>query len=96
MNEEYKYCLIVTSEDERYPKEKGLDFFMNNPWEGLLQHVLYGNNPEDFLKQEDIEGLFYQLYETVNGKRIGAGTICYDFLKENIQEWEKENGDEYL
>lgn len=88
-----KYIMIVTSEDDRYdPLEAGgvsLMFFANAPWEGLFYDVVHGDSAEELMDQGDFEGLFYQLYDTKSGERIGFGTICLDFLKENITEFER-------
>lgn len=87
-----KYVIVVTSEDERYNNgkedSKGLDFFANSPWEGVFECILTGDNAEE-LMDADSEGLFYQLYETKDGKRIGYGMLEYDSLKEEIEEHEK-------
>ena len=41
-----KYVMIVTAEDERYGNPGyGLDFFADNPWEGILNDIVFGNNP---------------------------------------------------
>ena len=89
---ESKYIMIVTSEDGRYNNgkedSKGLDFFADNPWEGIFEGVLAGDNVDDIINGE-VEGFFYQLYETKNGKRIGYGILSYDALKDDIEEWER-------
>lgn len=36
----------------------------------------------------DDEGLFYQLYENGEGKKIGEGLLSYETLKEDIQVFE--------
>ena len=86
-----KYMMIVTAEDERYEKgEVQLDFFMEEPWEGVLEDIVFGNNAQELFGNGEYEGLFYQVYETETGTRIGWGTIdCY-YPKEEIEEWEKE------
>ena len=87
-----KYIMIVTSEDERYNSgkedSKGLDFFANNPWEGRFECVCVGDDV-DALMDAESEGLFYQLFETTNGKRIGSGVLTYDALKDDIEEYER-------
>lgn len=87
----YKYVMIVTSEDEKYEKgETDLSFYACEPWKGLLEEVIYGNNAEELYGDGKREGLFYQLYETETGKRIGYGTIDPDYPREDIEEWEKQ------
>lgn len=86
---ESKYIMIVTSEDERYNNgkedSKGLDFFADSPWEGVFECILVGDNAGELI-DADSEGLFYQLYEMENGKRIGYGTLSYNALKNDIEE----------
>ena len=95
MDFESKYVAIITSEDERYNNgkedSKGLDFFTDNPWEGIFECILAGDDAEE-LMDADSEGLFYQLYETKNGKRIGYGMLEYDSLKDEIEEHERKRG----
>ena len=95
MDFESKYVAIITSEDERYNNgkedSKGLDFFTDNPWEGIFECILVGDDAEE-LMDADSEGLFYQLYETKNGKRIGYGMLEYDSLKDEIEEHERKKG----
>lgn len=92
MGFELKYVIVVTSEDERYnngkENSKGLDFFANSPWKGVFECILTGDNADE-LMDADSEGLFYQLYEMENGKRIGYGVLSYDALKNDIEEWER-------
>ena len=89
-----KYMMVVTSEYERYNNgkedSKWLDFFSNNPWEGNFECVCTGNDADE-LMDADLEGLFYQLYETEDGKRIGAGILSYDALKNDIEEYKLVN-----
>lgn len=90
MNTEKKYVMIVTSEDERYGYDGiQLDFFWNNPWEGLLVDIVYGNSYEELFGNGDYEGLFYQLYSTETGERIGYGSLDPDSPREEIEEFEK-------
>lgn len=87
-----KYVMIITSEDERYHSgEVGLDFFTNNPWEGTLEEIVFGDNSDELYGDGKNEGLFYQLYETDTGERIGRGIFEPDSLTEEIEQWEKEN-----
>lgn len=84
-----KYAMIVTAEDERYDKgEVQLDFFMESPWEGMLIDIVFGDNAEELYGSGEHEGLFYQIYETETGKRIGCGTIDSYYPAEEIEEWE--------
>lgn len=90
MNTEKKYVMIVTSEDERYGHDGiQLDFFWDNPWEGLLVDIVYGNSYEELFGNGDYEGLFYQLYSTETGERIGYGSLDPDSPREEIEEFEK-------
>lgn len=95
MDFESKYVAIITSEDERYNNgkedSKGLDFFSNNPQKGIFECILVGDNVDDVINGE-VEGLFYQLYEMKNGKRIGYGILSYDALKDDIEKYEKKRG----
>lgn len=84
-----KYVMVVTSEDKRYTSgEVGLDFFSNHPWEGLLVDIVSGNSFEELYGDGKHEGLFYQLYETSEGYRIGSGTLDPDAPREEVREWE--------
>lgn len=85
-----KYLMIITSEDERYERnECGLDFFSNNPWEGLLEEIVCGDSFEELYGDGKNEGLFYQLYHVKTGKRIGRGIFEPDSPREEIEEFEK-------
>lgn len=82
---EKKYTMIITAEDERYEDgEKQLDFFGENPWEGRLEAVVFGDSVEELFGNHDYEGLFYQLYITETGERIGYGILTYDALMDDI------------
>lgn len=84
-----KYLMIITAEDERYMRgEVQLDFFSSHPWEGLFVDVVKGNTFEELYGDGNYEGLFYQLYETDTGHRIGCGIFDPDAPKEEIREWE--------
>lgn len=88
-NKEYKYVMIITSEDERYASgEKDLGWFGEHPWEGILEDIVFGNNWEELFGDGRNEGLFYQLYSTETGKRIGYGSLDPDTPREEIEEWE--------
>lgn len=101
-NSNKKYVMIVTSEDERYnpnyPVGGGvqLGFFADNPWEGRFECLIEGDNADELgeeIKRCDCEGLFYQLYENEIGNRIGYGTVFYDAIEEDIEEYEAEKDD---
>lgn len=92
MRTDKKYTMIVTQEDERYGKEKQLDFYSDNPWEGDLSDIVFGDTIEELSKSSDghdNEGLFYILYANDSGKRIGSGTVDYDSIQEEIEEYEE-------
>lgn len=90
-----KYLLMVYQEDERYGTEGyGLDFFVDNPAEGLLSDMVWGNNAEELMISsdgQDNEGLQYILYaiEDGLGRKIGSGTMDYDVISEEVGKYEK-------
>lgn len=94
MNSKYKYVMIVTEEDERYDgNNTQLDFYADNPFEGKLSDIVYGNNVNDLRISSDghdNEGLFYVLYAMESGKRIGYGTVEFDAIVEEIAEYERQ------
>ena len=95
MNTENKYIMIVTSEDERYENDEvQLDFFWDNPWEGKLEDIVYGDSWDELFGDGHNEGLFYQLYSTETGKRIGYGSLDPDSPREEIEEFEKNKEDD--
>ena len=83
------YTVIITSEDERYGNEKQLSFFAENPWEGKLETVLFTEGTNDLDEVAKFEGLFYQLYDSMSGNRIGYGVIDPDYPRTDIEEYEK-------
>lgn len=93
-----KYIMIVTAEDGRYGKPGyGLDFFEDNPWEGRLNDIVFGDNLDELKISSDgesNEGLFYMLYameskdEIAVGTKIGYGTVDWDAIEEEIWEYE--------
>ena len=84
-----KYLLIVTGEDERYENGKvGLTFFADHPEEGNFKCIVEGNNIEEIFNENDIEGLFYQLYETNGFSKSSYGSVDYDRIEEEIEEYE--------
>ena len=92
MKSDKKYTMIVTQEDERYGREKQLDFYSDNPLEGYLSDIVFGDTVEELSKSSDghdNEGLFYILYANDSGKRIGSGTVNYDSIQEEIEEYEE-------
>lgn len=92
MRKDKKYLMIVTEEDERYDRnEKQLSFYSDNPFEGLLSDIVYGNNVDELQQSDDghsNEGLFYVLYAIADGKRIGYGTVDFDAIQEEIEAYE--------
>ena len=92
MKTDKKYTMIVTEEDERYETgERSLGFFADDPFEGRLSDIVFGDNADELLKSSDghdNEGLFYILYTNDGGKRIGSGVIEYDSIDEDIEEYE--------
>lgn len=86
-----RYLLIVTEEDERYENgEVGLTFFADHPEEGKFNSIVEGDDIEEIFNGNDIEGLFYQLYETKNFSKISYGSVDYDRIEEEIAEYEAE------
>lgn len=79
----FKYCMIVTAEDERYGSEKELGYWAEHPEDGILQDIVFGQNIDTLIKPGN-EGLFYQLYDMVSGKRIGYGSIDWGIIEEEI------------
>ena len=89
MNTNKKYVMIVTSEDERYGRNGiQLDFFWDNPWEGRLEDVVFGDSYEELTLNGKYEGLFQQTYDIETGTRLSYGGIDDLTPKEEIEEWE--------
>lgn len=89
MNINKKYVMIVTSEDERYRRNGiQLDFFWDNPWEGRLEDVVFGDSYEELTCNGKYEGLFQQTYDIETGTRLSYGGIDNLTPKEEIEEWE--------
>lgn len=89
---EKNYVMIVTGEDERYETgEKDLLFFIENPYEGLLQCIRFFDTKEELYEGEDYEGLFYIVYDMDTGRNISQGTFDPDYPRLDIEEWEREN-----
>lgn len=82
------YTMIVFEEDERYGKDgMRLDFYSDNPVEGLLSDVVFGNDLDELMVSSDgqsNEGLFYLLYDNRTGKRIGSGTVDFTVIEEEV------------
>lgn len=77
-----KYCCIITSE-----KDKCLDFYAENPWEGKLEAVVYFDTVAEWeLHLGQYEGLFYQLYENQSEERFSYGIIDSCYPTEDIKE----------
>lgn len=92
MNTDKKYTMVVTQGDERYGRVRRLDFYSYNPWEGELSDIVFGDTIEELSKSSDghdNEGLFYILYANDSGKRIGSGTVDYDSIQVEIEEYEE-------
>lgn len=96
-----KYVMIVTSEDDRYNPNAPYDgvgvqlgFFADNPWEGRFECCIDGDSFGELceeMERTDVGGLFYQLYENKYGNRISYGTIDYDAIQDEIDEYEDKN-----
>ena len=87
-----KYTMIVTQEDWRYPREVQISCFAEQPWEGELSDIVFGDNVDELSESSDghpNEGLFYMLYANNSGERIGYGVIHWDTIQENIDEYER-------
>ena len=95
MRKDKKYMMIVTEEDERYDgKNVQLGFYANNPFEGKLSDIVYGDNVDELQISSDghdNEGLFYVLYATEDGTKVGSGTVEFSAIAEEIQEYEENN-----
>ena len=86
---EYKYVMIITAEDERYETgEKDLSWFGDNPWDGVLEAIVFGDSFEELMGDGKYEGLFQQTYEMETGQRISYGFLDPDTPREEIEEWE--------
>ena len=74
-----KYTLIVTEKapvkDPKDARYGILTYFTNNPWEGKLKDIVYGDDAEELTADLEGEDLFYQLYNNTSGKRIGYGSV---------------------
>lgn len=91
INLDCKYVMVVTSEDDRYTGNGGvwqLGYWAEHPWDGTLEGIVAGDTFEELAADMDWEGLFYQLYETRYGKRIGYGIADQDSIVEAIAIYE--------
>lgn len=97
-----KYCMVVYAEDERYGTAGyGLDFFANNPAEGILQDIIFGDNLGELMQStdgHDNEGLFYILYAlSINAKgqetgvRFDSGSVDWSEIEDMIRDYEERN-----
>ena len=87
MKTNYKYVMIVTSEDDRYTGNADglqLEHWADNPWDGAFVGIATGDTCEDLLEELDCEGLFYRLFDTQCGARLGYGIIDADSISEYI------------
>lgn len=76
-----KYIAIITEETDDF----SLDYLTDNPWEGTLRDIAKGNTVDELVKDAgDSEGMFYQLYETDKGRRLGYGIFSYEAIEEDI------------
>lgn len=76
-----KYIAIITEETDDF----SLDYLTDNPWEGKLRKIVSGDTADEINRAAfNAEGMFYQLYETVKGKRLGYGIYSYDAIDEDI------------
>ena len=95
MRKDKKYMMIITEEDERYDgKNTQLSFYANNPFEGKLSDIVYGDNVDELWISSDghdNEGLFYVLYATEDGTKVGYGTVEFSAIAEEIEEYEENN-----
>lgn len=89
MNTNKKYVMIVTSEDERCGRNGiQLSFFWDNPWEGRLEDIVFGDSYKELTCNGKYEGLFQQTYDIETGTRLSYGGIDNLTPKEEIEEWE--------
>lgn len=82
----YRYTAVITSESEGQP----LGHISEHPWEGILEKIIKFDTMDEFWTY-DVEGLFYQLYENENGKRLGYGSINCDFPAMDIRRYEEKS-----
>ena len=84
----HRFLLIVTCEPGD-DDDKRLDYYSDNPWEGLLKRIIrFSTMEEIFETLAEYEGQFYQLFERKHGYRIGYGMICDEYPKSDIRQYE--------
>lgn len=87
-----KYYMIVTEEDASYDSGKhGLSYFADAPWKGVIIGIFKGNTADELYDHGENEGLFYQLFTSETGERIGYGVIDPNSLNEDIKKCEVNN-----
>ena len=60
------------------------------PWKGIVVGVFEGDTAEELYAHGESEGLFYQLFTSETGERIGYGVIDPDSLDDDIERFEVE------
>lgn len=84
MNTDKKYMMILTSVDQRRVREGTSPiFFWDNPWEGKLEEIVFGDTCEELKQNGKYIGLFHQTYETKTGRRISYGGV------DNLSPWKE-------
>lgn len=84
----HRFLLIITCEPGN-DDDKCLDYYSDNPWEGLLKRIIHFSTMEEIFEiLAEYEGQFYQLFERKHGYRIGYGMICDEYPKSDIQQYE--------
>lgn len=90
INLDCKYVMVVTSEDDRHTGDADglqLGYWADNPWDGIFVGIATGDTYKelvDSVYDMDCEGLFYQLFETRQGARLGYGIIDPSSLSDDI------------
>lgn len=80
-----KYALIVFEEDgDVFP----LSHYTDRPWDGRFLDACFGNTADDLNRRGKHEGMFYILYHTGTGRRIGTGMLSYSELADDIAVFE--------
>lgn len=78
-----RYVCIITSEKDK--KSLGINYYAEHPEAGKFERILIGDDADEILGSSgDAEGLFYQLYSCLDGKKIGYGIFDYDSIKDDI------------
>ena len=87
LREELKKGNLTWTEDDRYTANADglqLEHWVDNPWDGAFVGIATGDTCEDLLEELDCEGLFYQLFDTQCGARLGYGIIDAASISEDI------------